>query len=127
MLLLRIRFATIIGQEGYIMGKKIKQLKKEADFLVTARKAGKTRGGTDDGTLDVGIENGYFGTKLSKSISRLKPATKKKLAEHVRKHVDLAMGPLIKLALRDHDEFEADYLRQVGPNMLRTIIEALEE
>ena len=81
--------------------------------------------GDGDG-VDIGIQPGAF-IGLERHLKTLKPATRARMASHIRDHVEEAMKPLIKLVERNGNDHELLLLRDVGPNMLRTVLESLED
>jgi hypothetical protein len=83
------------------------------------RKAGDGKG------VDIGISPGAF-VGLERHLKSLSPAAKSKLHGHITKHVGEAMKPLSKLVKAKGTKHEQDLLADVGPNMMRTIIEFLE-
>ena len=100
-------------------------MKKRADDLVAKRKTRRRQEG-DGGGVDVSISSGYFGTRLEKKFDEMSPETRSRLLKFIRGHVEAAIGPLVRLFERDGQAEDARYIHDVGPNMLRTIIEDLE-
>jgi hypothetical protein len=80
----------------------------------------------DGGGVDIGIQPGAF-IGLERHLKTLKPATRARMATHIRDHVNEAMKPLLKLVERNGNDHELLLLRDVGPNMLRTVLESLED
>lgn len=76
--------------------------------------------------VDIGISPGAF-VALERHLEKLPEQTKRRLLDHVRNHVDEALKPMVKLVEKKGTEHELLLLRDVGPNMLRTVIEFLEE
>lgn len=78
--------------------------------------------------VDIGIAGGFYGLRFEHALTALTPDTKAKLHDHVAGHVAEAMRPLLKLAQKSGaSELDLEMLASVGPNCLRTILEALEE
>ena len=75
---------------------------------------------------DIHISPGAF-ISVEKHLAELKPDTRKRMLDHIKHHVDEAMKPLIRLVEKNGDDHDMLMLRDVGPNMLRTIIEFLEQ
>ena len=96
----------------------------KVDDLVKRRKARHRHEGDGQG-IDIGI--GSLGTRLEATLDKLSKDTKARMLVHVREHVDEAMKPILRAVERDHDQEEVAFLHDVGPQMLRTIIEYLEE
>jgi hypothetical protein len=95
--------------------------KLEQGRAVRGREAG------DGDGVDIGISPGAFSVSLEKHLKKLSPATKERMLSHLKEHVELAMKPLVKLVEREGDEHDVHLLKDVGPNMLRTVIECLED
>lgn len=70
---------------------------------------------------------GIVGSRLEKILDNLNKPTKNKLLEHIRHHTDEAVRPILKIVEKAGDDTELKYLRSVAPNMLRTIMEFLED
>ena len=92
--------------------------------LVTRRKVRRRVDGDGKGP-DIGI--GLVGTRLETILGTLNKPTKTRMLEHIRHHVDEAMKPILKAIEKAGDDEELEYIRGVGPNMLRTFIEFLED
>lgn len=96
------------------------------DRLVTGRKARRRKPGDGEG-VDIGIAN-CFGITIEEHLSKLSPAERPRMHDHIKSHVDAAMKPLLKLMQRDGaDEADVRFFADIGPNMFRTIIEYFEE
>jgi hypothetical protein len=76
--------------------------------------------------VDISIMPGAF-IGLEVHLNTLNSATRARMAAHIREHVDEAMKPLIKLMERNGNDYELLLLKDVGPNMFRTILESLED
>ena len=94
------------------------------DDLAKKRKARHRHEGDGQG-VDISI--GSLGTRLEATLDKLSKDTKARMLVHVREHVDEAMKPILRAVERDHNQDEVNFLHDVGPQMLRTIIEYLEE
>lgn len=93
--------------------------------LGEARKVRRREPGDGD-DVDIGIAPGAFSVSIERHLSSLKPENKDRLLKHMIEHVDAAMKPLRKLVKAKGSDHELMLLNDVGPNMLRTIIEFLE-
>jgi hypothetical protein len=94
------------------------------DDLTMKRKVRRRKDGDGLGP-DVGI--GLVGSRLEKILDKLPKETKARMLEHIRLHVDEAMKPILRAIERTGDDYELEFIRGVGPNMLRTFIEYLED
>lgn len=94
------------------------------DDLVKKRRA-RHRQANDGQGVDISI--GSLGARLEATLDKLSKDTKARMLVHVRTHVDEAMKPILRAVERDHGADEVNFLRDVGPQMLRTIMEYLEE
>lgn len=96
----------------------------EFDSLKTRRQVRRRKDGDGLGP-DVGI--GLVGARLEKILNKLPKDTKARMLAHIRLHVDEAMKPILRTIERTGDDYELEFIRGVGPNMLRTFIEYLED
>ena len=93
--------------------------------LTTVRKVRRREAGDGEG-IDIGIMPGAF-ISIEQHLKTLNPATRARMLTHISHHVDEAMKPLLKLVGREGTEYDVLMIKDVGPNMLRTVIEALED
>ena len=100
------------------------QVDERSSRLADGRTARGRKAGDGEG-VDIGISPGAF-VGLEKHLKSLSPAARLKLHGHITKHVGEAMKPLSKLVKAKGTQYEQDLLADVGPNMMRTIIEFLE-
>lgn len=98
----------------------------KAEDLATKRQIRKREIGDGEG-VDIGIAPGAFAGAIEKMLVTASPQTRERLRMHICASVDEAMKPLIRLAERETNEAAVRLLQDVGPNMLRTIIECLED
>ena len=96
----------------------------KAEALENKREGRKTGDGQG---VDPSISPGAFGTTLQKTLTKLSPDTQKRMLTHIRNSVDEAMRPIVKLLGRDATDYDVALFKDVGPNMLRTVMEFLEE
>lgn len=90
------------------------------------KRAVRKRAPGDKKGVDVSIRPGAF-FSLEKHLKTLPENTRKKFLNHIQENVSRAMLPINKLVKKKGTQVEADLVADVGPNMLRTIIEFLEE
>ena len=98
------------------------RLNEEFRDLAAKRRVRKRQVGDGKG-VDIGI--GCLPADVERVLDKLSPDVRARLLAHVRTHVDEAMKPILRALEREHES--VDFFRDVGPNMLRTVIEYLEE
>lgn len=96
------------------------------NILSSGRTVRKREPGDGKG-VDIGIAPGAFGANLQSHLDKLPKETHERMLKHISAHVDQALGPIVKLLEREGNENDVRLAKDVGPNMLRTIIEYLED
>lgn len=78
---------------------------------------------------DVGIAPGAaFANGLKRALDSLSEDERQRMLEHVRDNTEAAMRPVVRAISRaGGSDYDVRLFRDVGPNMLRTVMEYLEE
>jgi hypothetical protein len=96
----------------------------QLEGLVQKRRVRRRQAGDGQG-VDIGL--GCLGARFEKILDKLPGETRARMLDHIHLHVDEAMKPILRVVERAGHVEDANYLRDVGPNMLRTIMEYLEQ
>lgn len=100
------------------------KMSSEFASLVAKRKIRRRQPGDGLGE-DVGI--GVVDLRLEKALNTLTDGQRTRMRDHVRDHAQEALKPILRLLELQKMPEEIALLTDVGPNMLRTIVEFLEE
>lgn len=74
---------------------------------------------------DVGL--GIVGRDLEKLLDALPRATRLRMASHINEHAQEALKPILRVIERTGNMSEVEFMSDVGGNMLRTLVEFLED